>query len=199
MDGTLPLAPKIAYTLMVAIIVPVYALRYDWRNFLWFSDIALVGTLLALWLESALIASTMALAVLIPELVWTASYLGRLVFGAGFTDLAGYMFDPRRPRYLRALSLFHLVLPPILLWLLARLGYDARALAVQTALAWIVLPLTYAVLRPQDENINWVRGPGARGTRLRGGVYLALLMLAYPLLMYLPTHVLLRWLFPAPS
>lgn len=27
--------------------------RYGWRDFLWFSDIALVATVVALWLESA--------------------------------------------------------------------------------------------------------------------------------------------------
>ena len=48
------------------------------------------------------------------------------------------MFDPDKPRYLRALSLFHIVLPLTLLWLVARLGYDARALVAQTMLAWIV-------------------------------------------------------------
>src|SRR5688572_10068889 len=113
---------------MVAVILPVYALRYGWRNYLWFSDIALVTTGVALWLESALLASMMAVGVLMPELLWSASFFGRLLFGVRASDLAGYMFDPEKPRYLRALSLFHVVLPITLLWMLARLGYDTRAL-----------------------------------------------------------------------
>src|SRR5688500_1990532 len=180
---------------MVAVILPVYALRYGWRNYLWFSDIALVVTGVALWLESALLASMMAVGVLLPELLWSVSFLARLLFGIRASDLAGYMFDPAKPRYLRALSLFHLVLPPTLLWTLACLGYDARALAAQTALAWIVLPVTYAVLRPHDENVNWVYGLGERQNRLAPRVYLALLMLGFPLIVYLPTHFALKTWF----
>ena len=196
-EATIPLSIKLAYTAMVAVILPVYAVHYGWRNFLWFSDIALIGTAAALWLESALLASMMAVAVLLPELLWSVSFLGRLLFGIRATDLAGYMFDPAKPRYLRALSLFHLVLLITLLWLIARLGYDARALIAQTALAWIVLPVTYAVVRPHDENINWVYGLGERQRRLSPRAYLALLMLAFPVLLYLPTHFALHAWFPA--
>jgi hypothetical protein len=195
-EAALPLWLKLAYTGMVAIIVPVYAVRYGWRNFLWFSDIALVATTVALWLESALIASMMAVGVLLPELLWNVSFLGRLLFGIRVSDLAGYMFDPAKPRYLRALSLFHVALPLTLLWMLACLGYDARALAAQTALAWIVLPVTYAVVRPHDENINWVYGVGARQKRLSPRTYLALLMLGFPAIVYLPTHFALKAWFP---
>jgi hypothetical protein len=193
----IPLWIKLGYTGMVAVILPVYAVRYGWRNFLWFSDIALVATAAALWLESALLASMMAVGVLLPELLWSVSFLGRLLFGIHTTDLAGYMFDPAKPRYLRALSLFHLVLPVTLLWLIARLGYDARAPVAQTALAWLVLPVTYAVVRPHDENINWVYGLGERQTRLSPRRYLALLMLAFPVIVYLPTHFALKAWFPA--
>lgn len=186
---------KIAYTAFVAVIIPVYWRCYGWRNFLWFSDIALFVTGAALWLESPLLASMMAVAVLLPELLWNVSFFARLVFGVRATDLAGYMFDVRRPLFLRALSLFHIVLPVVLLWMLRRLGYDSRALVMQTVVAWIVLPLTYAVLRPQDENINWVRGFGRQQRWVKPRTYLALLMFAFPVCVYLPTHWMLRTLF----
>jgi hypothetical protein len=194
-EDTIALWIKLGYTAMAAVVVPVYAVRYGWRNFLWFSDIALVATGVALWLESALLASMMAVGVLLPELLWSVSFLGRLLFGLRVTDLAGYMFDPAKPRYLRALSLFHLVLPVALLWLVARLGYDTRAFVAQTVLAWIVLPVTYAVVRPHDENINWVYGPGPRQSRLSPRTYLVLLMLSFPTIIYLPTHFALKTWF----
>lgn len=97
--------------------------------------------------------------------------------------------------FLRALSLFHIVLPILLLWMLDRLSYDPRAPLAQTLLAWIVLPVTYAVVRPGDENINWVYGLDERQKRLPPLVYLALVMLAYPLGLYLPTHFALNALF----
>jgi hypothetical protein len=59
-----------------------------------------------------------------------------------------------------------------------------------------VLPVTYAVVRPQDENINWVRGLGERETRLSPRTYLVLLMLGFPLLIFLPTHLALSAWFP---
>ena len=195
MDGDIPLWIKIAYTGLLAVILPVYAVRYGWRNFLWFSDIALIGTGIALWLESSLIASMMAVAVLLPEVLWNVSYFARLLFGLHVSDLAGYMFDRKESRFLRALSLFHVVLPVVLIWMLDRIGYDPRALPAQTLLAWIVLPVTYAVVRPADENINWVYGLDRRQKRLPPLVFLTLIMLAGPVGVYLPTHVALAALF----
>lgn len=186
---------RIVYTALIAAVVPVYWRYYGWRNFLWFSDIALLTTGIALWLESPLLVSMMAVGVLLPEVLWNVSFFARLLFGVHATNLAGYMFDPRKPLFLRALSLFHIALPLVMLWMLQRLGYDERALAMQTAVAWVVLPLTYAVLRPGDENINWVRGWGKQQEWVKPRTYLALLMLAFPLCIYLPTHWALKTLF----
>jgi hypothetical protein len=186
---------KVAWTVQVAVIVPVYVVAWGWRNFLWFSDIALIGVGVALWLESGLIASMMALAVLLPEVLWNASYFGRLLFGLRISDLAGYMFDPAKSRFVRGLSLFHVTLPVVLLWMLYELGYDPRALPAQTVLAWIVLPLTYAVTTPADENINWVRAPAPWQGRVPPLAWLALAMVAFPVALYLPTHFVLMALF----
>jgi hypothetical protein len=110
--------------------------------------------------------------------------------------LAGYLFDSSKPRFLRALSLFHLALPPTLFWLLCRFGYDRRSLARQTALTWLVLPLSYALTKP-DENINWVFGPGqSPQTRIPPLLYLALEMAVLPFAVFLPTHLALSRLFP---
>jgi hypothetical protein len=194
-DPQLPLWLKLACSAFVAVLVPVYYRQWGPGNFLWFSDIALFGTVLALWLESSLLASMMALAVLLPEVVWNVDFFGRLLTGRSQGGLSAYMFDAAKPRYVRALSLFHVVLPPLLLWLVYVLGYAPRALVAQTLLAWIVLPLTYRVTR-REENVNWVHGLTAKPqTRIPPRVYLALLMVAFPLLIYLPTHLVLQALF----
>lgn len=193
--GTLiPLWIKLAYTLFVFLVVAVYAVKYPLGNFLWFSDIALLGTVPALWLESSLLASMMTISVLLPEVIWNLSYAGRLLTGKRISGLTDYMFDPDKPLYLRALSLFHVFLPILLLWLVARLGYDPRALPAQTLLAWIVLPLTYRFTDPAL-NVNWVFGPGNRPQqRIAPLWYLGLSMVVFPVLVYLPTHLLLQWL-----
>jgi predicted membrane protein len=192
----LPLWPKVLYTVFLAVIVPAYWVKNGVANFLWFSDIALLATGPALWLESGLLASAMAIGVLLPELVWNVSYFGRLLTGAHVTSLADYMFDARKSRFMRALSLLlHVLMPAALVWMIARLGYDSRALAVQTALAWVVLPLTYAFTDPA-KNINWVFGLGhPPQRRFSPRAHLAVLMLGFPLLVYLPTHLLLAAVF----
>lgn len=191
----IPLWIKLAYTSFVAITVAVYVVKYSPGNFLWFSDIALLATVPALWLESRLLASMMAVGVLLPEVLWNASFFGQLLTGRRMTGLTDYMFDPRKPLYLRALSLFHVFLPLLLLWMIARLGYAPEAWVAQTALAWIVLPLSYRLTDP-SENVNWVFGlRGKPQQRIPPLVYLGLLMIGFPALVYLPTHLLLQMLF----
>jgi hypothetical protein len=192
MAGEIPIWIKVAYTLMVAVIVPVYLAYYGPANFLWFSDVALVVTGVALWMESPLLVSMMTVGVLLPELLWNVSLFTRLLTGIRISGLSDYMFDTRIPKWIRALSLFHVVLPVLMLWMVHRLGYDPRALPAQTALAWVILPLTYAVTKPED-NINWVYGPGARPQRqVSPPLYLAFVLIFFPLIVYVPTHLLLR-------
>lgn len=186
---------KIPYTLFICVLVPVYWVRYGPGNFLWFSDIALFTTAAALWLESSLLASMMAVSVVVLESVWIIDFVIGLIAGSSVIGLSAYMFDSKISLPIRALSLFHIVMPVILVWLLHRFGYDTRALIAQTVLAWIVLPASYFLTSP-SQNINWVYGPGNGPQKwMPAPLYLILLMLAFPLVLYLPTHFLLKKLF----
>ena len=193
----IPLWLKLVYTAFTAVTVVIYIRKYPLWNFLWFSDIALIATVPALWLENSLLASMMLVGVLLPEVLWNGAFFTRLVTGNRLFGLTDYMFDASKPRYVRAISLvFHVLLPVLLLWMAVRLGYDSRALIAQTALAWIVLPLSYWLGEPKVENLNWVFGWTAEPqTRIPPLAYLGLVMIAFPLLIYLPTHVLLQRLF----
>jgi hypothetical protein len=185
------------FAVLVAVVVPVYFVKYGPANFLWFSDIGLLGICAALWLEQPLLGSMMALAVLLPETLWLVSFVtGAIARGGRVTTLAIYMFDARIPFSLRALSgAFHLALPPGALWLLYYYGYDDRAFMAQTMLAWVVLPATLW-LAPPEKNVNWVRGIGhPPRRRIPLPLHFSLVMLAYPLLIYLPTHLLLARFF----
>jgi hypothetical protein len=193
--STIPLWIKISYTVFAVITVVVYVVKYPLGNFLWFSDIALVLTVPALWFESSLIAGTLTVGVLLPEAFWNLGYFWRLLTGKRLAGLTDYMFDAQKPLYLRALSLFHVFLPLLLLWLVFRLGYARDAFIAMTALSWVVLPLTYGFVDPAL-NVNGVHGDAGEGRRwMPPRVRLGLLMLGYPALIYLPTHMLLQALF----
>ena len=194
-EGHLPLWLKVPFTLFVLVLLPVYWKQYGPGNFLWFSDIALLLTVPALWLESSLLASMMLISIGLLELLWILDFFVRLIVGASATGLSAYMFDSTILLSVRALSLFHIVLPIIVVWIVSRLGYDGRALVAQTVLAWIVLPLSY-LLTKRSENVNWVYGFGNRPQRwMDSRLYLALVMLLFPLVIYLPTHLILSVVF----
>jgi hypothetical protein len=191
----IPLWFKLAYTAFVAVIVIIWLRHYGWRNLLWFSDIALIGAVPAMWLESAPLASILAVAVLGPELLWNLDFLLRLVLRRRVIGLTEYMFEADRPRILRLLSLFHVPLPLLLAWMLLAYGY-AAALALPGAvlLAAAVLPASRVFGSPAD-NINWTYGPGIVQARLAPVAYLALLFAVFVLLVFTPTDWLLRrWL-----
>ena len=192
-----PLWLTLTWTVAAVGILAIYWVRYGPANYLWFSDIALIGSIPALWLESGLLASTMLVGILLPELLWNVSLVSRLLIGVRITGIVDYMFESDRPLHLKLISLFHVPMPLILVWLVWSLGYDPRALLVMTAVNWLVLPLTWAITDPY-KNINWVHGPGGEGVRQTAMLplaYLALLMIALPVGVYLPTHWLLLNLF----
>ncbi len=188
-----PLWLKIIYSLVALAIVVVYWRKLGPGNLLWFSDIALILAIPALWLESAPLASTLAVLVLVPEIVWIVAYFLRLVTGYRLGGLLDYMFDRTRSAWLRALSLFHLPLPILLVWLVWTLGYDPRALIAATVMGWMVMPLTRLLTRP-EQNINWVHGLGADHSlhsRLQTWQFLGLLMLGLLIVFYIPAHFIL--------
>lgn len=196
-SGKVPLWVKVLYTAFVCVLVPSYWSYYGPANFLWFSDIALLATVPALWREDRFLASMQAVSVCMLELVWVVDFLIRLTTGVQVVGISSYMFDPARPLFIRGLSLFHLVLPFLLFWLVWRVGYDRRAWLAQTVLAWVVLPVCYFFTAPAD-NTNWVFGPGNEPqTRMPSGLYLILVMALFPLAVYLPSHLALRKIFQA--
>ena len=191
----IPISLKLAYTLFVCLLVPIYWRQYGPVNFLWFSDIALLVLVPALWLESPLLISMMALAVVLPELAWNVDYFFRLATGVSLIGLTSYMFDATIPPFIRGLSLFHVALPVILIWMLSLLGYDGRALLWQTLVAAAVLPLSYFLSNPR-ENVNWVYGLGEKPqTKVPAPLFVLFLMLLFPVGVYLPTHLLLDRIF----
>jgi hypothetical protein len=191
--SAIPMWFKLAYTLAVLVFIVIYWPRHGPSNFLWFSDIALIGAVPAMWLESGLISGVLACMVLLPEVLWNVDYGLRLVLRRPITGLTDYMFDPSIPRWLRGVSLFHVPLPLVLIWLVAAYGYPEASLAAAAGVGAIVLALSYLCSTP-EKNINWVFGLGRIQRRLPQPLYLGILYLGFVLLVFLPTHwLLLQW------
>jgi hypothetical protein len=190
----IPLWLKLAYTAWMAVWVPAYWVEFGPSNFLWLCDVANLVVCLALWLESPLLFSAQACGVLLVQIGWAVDVLGRLLLGVHPIGGSEYMFDPTEPVYTRILSsFFHLAMPVLLLWAIARLGYHRRGIYLQTALAWVVLPLSFLVAGA-ELNLNWVWGPfGKQQDMLAPWLYLLVTMAAYPVLLFLPSHLALRW------
>jgi hypothetical protein len=119
-------------------------------------------------------------------------YAGRLILRRRITGLTDYMFEPERPLLLRGLSLFHVPLPLVLIWMLAAYGYDASVgLPGAILLALVVLPWSRWVSGP-DKNINWTYGLGARRVGWPAWAWVSALFLAFVVLVFVPTDLLLQ-------
>ena len=172
--------------------IPVYWHQYGVQNFLYFCDLGNFFICAALWLESAPLFSWQACGLLLFQTLYIVDLIGALLSGRHVIGGTEYMFDPHLPLFVRLLSLFHVVVPPLLLWAIWRLGYDGRGWKYQTVTAWIVVPINY-FWRPQCD-VNWARGPFFREQHLVPGmVYLLTYLLVVPLVVYWPTHLALRW------
>jgi hypothetical protein len=195
----LPLWIKLGWTLWVAVWVPLYWSHYGPRNFLWFCDLGNFMILVALWTESAVVFSWQACSVLLVQILFTFDLLARAVTGFHPIGGTGYMFNDdgsNIPVGMRLLSLFHVATPPLLIFALKRLGYDRRGLYCQIATAAVVLPICWLGWN-EKVNLNWVWGPFDRPQYLiqPPWLYLLVCLAAYPLILYLPTHLVLSRVF----
>ena len=188
----MPLWLKIAWSLWLAAWVPLYWKQYGVQNFLYFCDLGNFLIAIALWIESRLIFSWQATGLLLFQVLYTVDLVGALLSGKHIFGGTEYMFDSALPLLVRLLSLFHVVTPPLLLWAIWRLGYDPRGWKLQTITTWIVVSINY-FWRP-ERDVNWARGLFYHQQHVMPGpVYLLAYFVLVPLVIYFPTHLLLKW------
>ena len=201
----LPLGLKIIFTAFMAVLVPVYWKDYGPTNFLYFCDMALFITLVAMWTENALLASMATVGIVIPQLFWCVDFAVELS-GNHLSGMTGYMFDQNKSLFLRGLSLFHGWLPFVLLFMVSRMGYDRKAFRTWTAfsvvlclIAYFLLPPAGAVLADPNlpRNVNYVFGLNDATPQqlMPQGVFLVVWMLTLIVLFYVPSHLILNRLF----
>lgn len=193
----------------MAVLVPFYWHTYGPTNFLYFCDVALFLALIGLWSGHALPASMAAVGILVPQLVWCVDFVATAL-DAPLLGMTRYMFDPGITLFARGLSLFHGWLPLFLLYLVWRQGYDRRAWLSWTVLAWLLIAIAWLFLPapPADPanpnlpvNVNYVYGldDTAPQTWMPPWLWLTCLLIGLPLLVWWPTHWLLRRWLRAPG
>lgn len=201
-SSRIPLGIKLALTAFVAVLVPYYWMEYGPTNFLYYCDVALILALAAAWTERPLFASMAAVGITIPQIFWQVDFLGQLA-GLPVTGMTNYMFDPGISLFARGLSFFHFWLPLLLIYFVWRLGYDRRAFAGWTILAWGLMLICFFALPPagaelafpnQPRNVNYVFGmdDAQAQTWMSPWTWLTLLLVGLPSLIFLPTHGALK-------
>jgi hypothetical protein len=188
----IPFAIKILWTAWLFVWAPVYWRQYGGQNFLYFCDIGNVLIAIGLWIESRLILSWQAVSLLIFQSLYALDLVGAFVSGHHAIGGTEYMFDPKISLLVRLLGLYHLVVPPLLLWAVRRLGRDPSAWKWATLELWILVPINF-FWRSQF-NVNWARGIGHEQHMMPAWLYVIGYGIVVPLLIYWPTQLVLnRW------
>jgi hypothetical protein len=178
----------------LAVWVPSYAFYWGWANFLHLCDVAVLLTCLGFACNNVLLLSSQAVSSLVGDLLWCLDAGWRLFAGTYLTGGTEYMWDARFPLWVRLLSLFHVVLPVLLLGALGRTGYDHRALRLQCGIAAAIL-LASRLLGPSG-NINYAfADPIFHRAFGPAPLHLAIIVAALTGGIYWPTHLLLARAF----
>ena len=171
-----------------------YAWWYGVLNFLQLCDITIAITCFGLWRGSPLILSTQAVSAMVVDVVWVVDVAWRAATGRHLLGGTEYMWDSLYPLWLRLLSFFHACWPVLLIWALRRVGYDGRALAVQSVLAAVILAASR--FTPPDLNMNFAfKDPLFGRAWGPAPVHVASMTALLVAVIYWPTHLALRrWL-----
>jgi hypothetical protein len=194
LPNNLPAWLRCAALAWLVVWVPAYWHTWGASNFLQLCDIAVILTCLGIWTNSRLLISSQAVSSLLVDLVWTIDASWRLVTGHDLLGGTEYLFDARYPLWVRLLSLFHVVMPPLLLWLVHRIGYDRRGFALQSVIA--LLAFSASRFTAPAKNMNFAfTDPFLHRAWGPPPVHVAISVLFMVIVVYLPTHLALRGIF----
>jgi hypothetical protein len=159
-------------------------------------DIGVILACLGIWFQNSLLVSSQALNFLLVGILWGLDVGWRLVTGHHLIGGTEYMWDTHFALWLRLLSTFHLVLPLVLLWALRAVGYDRRALKLQSAI--MAALLIFSRFLSPALNMNYAfQDPLSHRAWGPAPVHLAVILAGSVILIFWPTHYLLKLVFPA--
>ncbi len=189
--------PVLRWVALLWLIVwlPLYVWGWGWENLVHLCDIAVILACIGLWFGSPLLVSSQALNALLAGFLWCLDAGWRLATGHHLIGGTEYMWDSHYLLGIRLLSLFHIALPLALLWAMQKVGYDPRALPLQTALTAVLL--IFSRFLSPELNMNYAyRDPLFHRAWGPAPFHLAVILAGTIALLYWPTHFLLIRLFP---
>jgi hypothetical protein len=184
--------------LWMVVWLPAYVRVWGWTNLLHLCDAAVILTCVGLWWGSARLLSSQAVSAVLPGVLWLLNVCLRIATGRFWASGTEYMWDAQYPLWVRLLSLFHVVLPGVLLWAVWKLGYDRSALALQIAIAAVLLVASRFFSSSLNMNYAY-RDPVFNRAWGPSPVHLGVILLGAVVLLYLPTHIVLARLFSRPG
>jgi len=180
--------------LWLALWIPAYWRSWGAANFLHLCDIAVVLSCIGLWGNNALLLSSQALGTLVINAVWAVDAGAEYFLGRHWIGGTEYLFDVRFPLLVRLLSLFHVLLPPLLLWALYWIGYDRAAFIAQSFIA--VAAFLAARRTSPAKNIDFAfTDPFFHRSWGPWWAHVGISCVILILVVFFPTHLLLRKLF----
>jgi len=192
---SLPSWVRWASLVWLAVWIPSYAMYWGWVNFLHLCDVAVFLTCAGLAYNNVLLLSSQAVTSLAGGFLWCLDASWRSVVGRHLIGGTQYMWDTRFPLWVRLLSMFHVVLPLVLVPALRRTGYDHRALRLQCWVAGTLLAAS-RLLGP-SRNLNYAfADPVFHRAFGPAPIHLALIFAVLAGMIYWPTHRFLIWILP---
>ncbi len=179
----------------VLIWLPLYTWFWGWQNMLHLCDVSVVVACLGLWFRNSLLVSSQALLTPLVGVLWSLDVSWRIATGHHLLGGTEYMWDTHYPLWLRLLSCFHIALPVVLLWALLVLGYDCRALPLQTAITGALL--VFSRFLPAQLNMNYAfQDPLLHRAWGPAPLHLAVILAGCIAIFFWPTHLVFVRTFP---
>ncbi len=193
-NAPIPLAARLGFSAWMLFWVTVILSNQGPQNFFWLCNMAQFIVLYAVWTGHRLLLASQAGVVCLVGLGWTLDFLIALVLGGQSpTGFTAYMFSDELSLLARATSLYHVGLPPFLLWLVWRVGYDRRGPWLQSLIGIVGVVGAWLFTEPY-RNVNWVWEPfGVEQVWMPDALWVLVLIVAYPLVLYFPGHWLVRF------
>jgi hypothetical protein len=172
--------------------IPAYWHAWGWLNFLHLCDIAVILSCLGILFGNRLLISSQMLATAVPGAIWCLDAGWRVFFHHNLIGGTEYLWDATVPMWVRMLSLFHIALPILLVALCARVGYDRRALILQSGITFVLLVISRWMGAAANLNYIFI-DPIFHRALGPAPIHFTIILAGTVVLFYLPAHFCIGW------